>query len=58
MATTDIRPTITLACTVCKHRNYYQEEQAERPRPGRAEESTAAGAAAHRLPGALTRSCR
>ena len=21
MATTDIRPTITLACTVCKHRN-------------------------------------
>ena len=22
MATTDIRPTITLACTVCKHRNY------------------------------------
>ena len=22
MATTDLRPTITLACTVCKHRNY------------------------------------
>jgi large subunit ribosomal protein L33 len=22
MATTDIRPTITLACTVCKHLNY------------------------------------
>ena len=22
MATTDLRPTITLACTVCKRRNY------------------------------------
>jgi large subunit ribosomal protein L33 len=22
VATTDIRPKITLACTVCKHRNY------------------------------------
>ena len=22
MATTDLRPAITLACTVCKHRNY------------------------------------
>ena len=50
MATTDIRPTITLAYRL-QAQLHHQEEQAERPRPGRAEEVLPLVRPAHRPPG-------